>query len=412
MFKKIFVFLFMVLLAGCARQYHPVFWRGDTSPATETHKKAPTVAALLPLSGQSKSVGESLKNAALMSAFENRQTPVKVLFFDTEGTEGGAEQAYQWALAQRPDIVLGPVFSKEVAAVQKSGISVPLLTFSSDTSLMNYKTGTMAVTVPEQIRQMVRYACRNNQLRLGVLGPESKTGEISMNALAEEIQSCPGMNMAKISLYEADTMNFTKAVQDILPPIIDADKPNLSEKEKAELAKPMSERAGLDAIFVFEEGIKLRQLLSILAFYDAGPRDIPVYTFAVVGQINDNSVNGAYFADLDETNYRNFAQKYQTSFGRAPTRIASQMYDALSWIFSEVASGNSVSLSDLQQKSRYWGVDGLIHLNSDGTNRRALQLKQKRGSRSVLVEAAEDDFSSLSNANVGGFMGQEATLAY
>jgi len=412
MLKKIFVFLGMILLAGCARQYHPVFWRGESSPSTEHPSNVPTVAALLPLSGQSKSVGESLKNAALMAAFEYRQTPVKVLFFDTEGTEEGAAQAYQWALAQRPNIVLGPVFSKEVSAVQNAGISVPLLTFSSDTSLMNYKTATMAVTVPEQIRQMVRYACRNNQLRLAVMGPESKTGEISMNALAEEIQHCPGMSMQKVSLYAADTMNFTKAVQNILPPIIDADKPNLTEKEKAQLAMPMSARAGLDAIFVFEEGIKLRQLLSILAFYDAGARDIPVYTFAVVNQINDNSVNGAYFADLDETNYRNFAQKYQNYFGRAPTRIATQMYDAISWIFSEAGLGHGVTLSDLQQKGRYWGVDGLIHLNTDGTNKRALQLKQKRGSKSILVEAAENDFADYSNVSGVNFMGQESTSTY
>lgn len=392
MFKKVFVLVFLCFLVGCASERRPVFWQGEAEPEIKQLTTAHTAAILLPLTGDSAKVGASLKNAAMLAAFEHKDIPLKILFFDTKSNAIGAEQAYQWAVAQKPDIVLGPVFSKEVAAIQQKGISVPLLTFTSDTTVVNRQTGTMAVTVTEQVRQMVRHACSMGQKRLGVLTPDSKTGEIAMNALSEEVNACPGMVIKKVSLYAADTMNFTQAVEKIAPPMINVKKKNLSETEKAELSRPISERAGLDAVILFEEGIKLRQLLSLLAFYDIGPKDIPVYALTVVKQVNDTNANFVYFADLDETNYQNFAREYQAIFGKAPIRIASQMYDALNFVFKEAAEGRGISLSDLRGQESYWGVDGLLRLNDDGTNRRALQLKQKRGNRDVLIEPAESFF--------------------
>ena len=392
MFKKLFMLFTLCLLAGCATERRPIFWKGETSPVESSGRKAPTVAVLLPLSGESSGVGEHLKNAAMMASFEHQRTLLKVLFFDTESTGNGAVQAYHWALAQKPDIVLGPVFSKEVDAIKKNGISRPLLSFTSDTSVVDSKVSTMAVTVPEQVRQIVRHACSAGQYRLAVLGPESKTGEIAMNALANAVAACPGMTLKKVSLYASNTMNFTDAVQKVAPRMISSKKKDLSEADRAELAKPASVRAGVDAVILFEEGIKLRQLLSLLAFYDMGPKDIPVYALTVVKQVNDNNANFVYFADLDETNYYNFSRQYKDTFGKAPIRIASQMYDAMGFVLTEIEAGRPIELDDLKTRDSYWGVDGLVRLNDDGTNRRALQLKQKRGERFTLIEPAESFF--------------------
>ena len=393
MFKKIFVLLCIGLLSGCSVERKPIFWQGEV-PETKTATPVPTVAVLLPLSGESASVGENLKNAAMMAAFENSQTPLKVLFFDTESSGAGADKAYRWALAQKPDIILGPVFSKEVSGIKSEGVSKPLLTFTSDTTVVDNQVGTMAVTIPEQVRQIVRHACAQRQYRLAVLGPESKTGEIAMNALSEAIESCPGMTLKKVSLYPNNTMNFTDAVKRVAPRLISSKKKDLSDEDKAELQKSVSERAGMDAVILFEEGIKLRQLLSLLAFYDIGPKDIPVYGLTVAKQINDNNANFIYFADLDETNYYNFSRQYKGIFDKAPIRIASQVYDAMGFVYSEAAAGRPVTLDDLRTRDSYWGVDGLVRLNPDGTNRRALQLKQKRGSRSILIEPAESFFET------------------
>ena len=390
MFKKILMLWMMGVLTGCATQRHPVLWSDRTA---DTGPQTSTVAVLLPLSGESAKVGASMQKAAMLAAFEHPETPMRLLFFDTESSAAGAEKSYMWALAQKPDLVVGPVFSKEVQAIKEAGVSVPLLTFTSDTKLVDSKVSTIAITVSEQVRQMVRHACSVGQMRLAVLGPDSKTGEIAMNALAEEVKSCPGMSIQKVSLYSADTTNFTDAVQEIVPPLINTKKKNLTDAEKRELAKPMSERAKVDAIVLFEEGIKLRQLLSLLAFYDAGPKDIPIYALTVVKQVNDTNANFAYYADVDETNYVPFARQYYDTFGQEPVRIASQLYDVIQFAFAETKAGRKATLDNFKDHGAYEGIDGLVRLNEDGTNQRALSLRQKRGNRQVVVEPAEAYFA-------------------
>lgn len=381
-------------LSGCVSKQGPVLWPG-ASDSGRTVEKVPTVAVLLPLSGKSAKVGDSMQKAAMMATFEHKNTPAKILFFDTERSIEGAKKAYLWALAQKPDLVVGPVFSEEVKAIKNDGISVPMLSFTSDTKLVDDEVGTMAITVAEQVRQMVRHACSANQMKLAVLGPDSKIGEIAMNALSNEIQTCPGMSLEKVSLYDAKTTNFTDAVQHIVPPLINPKKKELTEEQKQELAKPMSERAGVDAIILFEEGIKLQQLLSLLVFYDAGPKDIPVYALTVVKNMNDNNANFVYYADVDDSNYQDFVSRYRAEFGRAPERIATQIYDIMGFVLDEVSAGRNITLNDLRKRDGYLGVDGLVRLNPDGTNRRALLLKQKRGSRQAVIERAENFFDDI-----------------
>ena len=382
--KRFWLSVFLLMITACTRR-EPVFFQSSVLEPEQTSKPVATVSVLLPLSGESAEVGKSLQKAALLSLFEHESTPMKLLFFDTKSTASGAVEAYQWAVAQKPNIVLGPVFSTEVAAIKEQGISKPLLTFTSDTTVANADVATTAVLIPDQIRKLVQYACGKGHYRLAVLGPEDKSGEIAMNALDEAIKMCPGMRLSKVSLYEANTMNFTPAVLKILPKVI-KDKGNLTPEEKELANTPMKNRVAFDALFVFESGVKLRQLASLLNFYEINPRQIPTYGLATVKQVQDRGVNGIVFADVEDVGYTTFAQDYKHQFGKQPIRLASLMYDALNLVFDRADTG-SVSLETLR-RTPYQGIDGLVQLMPDGTNQRALQIVKKAGSYNVLLESA------------------------
>ena len=74
------------------------------------------------------------------------------------------------------------------------------------------------------------------------------------------------------------------------------------------------------------------------------------------------------------------------------------------FVLEEKRAGRSVQLTDLQSSDGYWGADGLVRLKSDGTNKRALQLKQKRGNRDILIEAAESFNEKATEKNDETFM--------
>ncbi|MBP5343561.1 MAG: penicillin-binding protein activator [Alphaproteobacteria bacterium] len=379
---KRFIWVAALMFLSACTGYEPVFFQDGSVVTSEAKRSVPTVSVLLPLSGESAEVGQALQKTALLSLFEHSSVPFKLLFFDTQSSAEGAVQAYNWALAQKPNVILGPVFSAEVEAITKAGMPQPMLTFTSDTTVVRPDAATLAVLVPDQLQKLVRYACDQGQYHLAVLSPENKTGEIAMNALDEAIKICPGMALTKVSLYDGNTMNFTPAVLSILPKIY-KDKGQLTEKEKILANTPMKDRIDFDALFVLESGVKLRQLASLLNFYDISPHQIPVYGLTSVKQVQDKVVNGIVFADVEDAGYSAFAREYRHYFGKSPMRLTSLMYDALNMIFERLNEG--LSMDDLRHIP-YQGVDGLVSLQENGTNRRALQLVTKLGNQTIVVQ--------------------------
>ncbi|MBE6446848.1 MAG: penicillin-binding protein activator [Alphaproteobacteria bacterium] len=393
--KKLWFSLLMVCSACTnAPKISSFFHDGNSFGMQSITQNAPpmtTVSMLLPLSGKHQQVGLSMQNGALMALRKNEDSPVKLLFFDTKGTSEGAVEAYRWANAQNTDIVLGPVFSAEVSALSDSANGI--LSYTSDSTVLTEKKASMAVLISDQVEQMVRYACEMGQLRLGAIGPESKVGEIVMNTLDKAVQKCPGMSLQKFALYGEKDENMTPAVLKILPPIIDSKKKDLTPEEQEILATPMQERVEFDNLFVFEEGIRLSQLMAILAFYDVTPDIIPIYTLASVKTLKDKMLNGVYFMDLPEQTGKNFDREYQQIFGSRPPQLASLSYDSVDWI-AQKANVGVVHLTDLQLSDAFYGSDGLIRLNQDGTNNRAMRLVQKKNRSVIEVKPAPVEFES------------------
>ncbi len=286
---------------------------------------------------------------------------------------------------------MGPVFSSELAALPTLGSSV--LSYTSDSTLLNNKRASFAVLISDQIQQMVNYACENGQLRLAAIGPESKVGQIVMNALDESIKECPGMSLTKYALYGEKEENMTPSVLKILPKMVDIKKKDLTTEEEEILATPLQERVAFDSLFVFEEGIRLSQLMAILAFYDVTPKAFPIYTLASVKSLKDPMLNDVLFTDLSTISSNYFTRQYMQIFGQKPSRLAELAYDSVDWIVRQADEGK-VHLSDLQELDYFDGVHGLVRLNADGTNNRAMRLVQKKGRNSVEIQPAPKSFST------------------
>jgi len=104
------------------------FDAGNRPPAESDGYRPPVkLAVLLPLSGNLASAAAPVRDGFLTGYYgETRRRP-EVAFYDTAGTAAGASAAYQRALAEGNDFVLGPLGRDEVAAVfreTKPGVSM------------------------------------------------------------------------------------------------------------------------------------------------------------------------------------------------------------------------------------------------------------------------------------------------
>lgn len=389
--KRLWV-LMGLLLAGCSTgpEITSYFHTDNVDISDlENNQNMTTISMILPLSGTWAATGESFQKASLLALDEQPNSPVRLLYFDTESTAEGTKKAYDEAVAQNPNIVLGPIFADEFKALPSPSLmNKPVLGYTSDNTLLNSERASMAVLIPEQVNALIRQNCTSGKRKLAVIGPEGKTGEIVMNALEEALQQCPDMELQSYALYDAKKADMSADILKILPTFINPKKKDLTEKEQELLATPMEERLKFDSLLVFEEGTKLTQVMSILAFYDVTPKIIPIYTLASAKALKDQSLNGVLMADLPPNN--SFTLKYKNTFGKAPVRLASLAYDSVNWIAKEARKG-PVSIKTLRGSDPYFGVDGLVRLNADGTNKRALRIVRKTGRGVAEVSPAPDD---------------------
>ncbi len=395
MIKKLFVLCLLGVLCGCGHNVRLSPSNRDfvdsTTQPQETVSKTKT-AMLLPLAGNTAAVGENFQNAALMAGLERSTETTEVLFYDTKGTPAGAANALQQAVQDSPDIILGPVFASEVKAVRDNKPSQPVISFTSDTSVLGNNVYSLALLIPQQINRIVDYACSHGQRRFALLGPQDKTGEIVVQAFEKAIQTCPGMQLTHISMYKPGASDLTTPVKRIAPPLIDTRRKNLSDHEKELIRNPSAERLSFDALFIFENGIGLEQLVSILYYYDVTPQIVPYYGLATLRQTRNEQLIGAYFADVPQYRVEAFKRKYKDAFGKNPLPIASFGYDAVSLVsfLSQQKALNETALTD---SIGYNGMNGRFRLNADGTNDRLLDIFQVQGNgQAKVVESAPMEF--------------------
>jgi len=380
---KIRIILLLIgfgVLFGCQAHRPGTFKWAETVPApTQQGEVIPTVnaAMLLPLSGKSAAIGDAFRNSAIMALQDQPSSPLKLLFFDTQGTAEGTKAAWEEAYAQNPDIILGPVFATELQALKKESPAVPVISFTSDSTLMEPNVYTMGVLIPSQIERLVQFMCAQGHKKIAVLGPEDKTGELTMNTLAETVSRCPDMDVPKISLYNPKTVNLAPAVLKIVPKPIDPKKKNLSEEEQILLDTPIQDRLDFDALLLFEDGVRLQQVVSLLSYYDVTPKVVPFYGLANWQSVRDRNLAGGYFAATPTGKVASYSNRYRNAFSDKAPRISSLAYDAVSLV-SVLAEHRALTPENLTRESGFNGVDGRFRLRPNGQNERLLEVFQIR----------------------------------
>lgn len=384
--RKIIALFLMILLAGCADRIRLLPSDRDfSSTPTQTQNEKTKTAVLLPLSGPNAAVGENFQNAVLMAGLDRPTESTEVLFYDTQGTPEGAVAAYNQALNESPDVFIGPVFAPQVRAVRNLTPAKPVLSFTSDESVIGGGVYTIALLIEQQIDRIVSYACAQGQRRFALIGPDDQIGRVVVKSFEKALPSCPGMEIVHQSLYSPTTTDLTSPVVRIAPPLIDGRRKDLTAREKELLKNPSAERLSFDALFVFEQGIKLEQLVSILYYYDVTPNIVPYYGLATLRQTKIAQLVGAYFADMPQERLNAFKAKYKEAFDKQPLPIATFGYDAASLV-SFLSGLGALREGALTDSLGYQGINGRFRLNEDGTNARLLEIFKLRAIGYATVE--------------------------
>ncbi|MBX3594853.1 penicillin-binding protein activator [Sphingomonas sp.] len=327
------------------------------------------VALLVPLTGVNGGVGRSLANATQLAILDTKANNIRITTYDTAL---GATAAVNRALADGNKLILGPLLAEDARAIAPLArrADVPVLSFSNDVDAAGNGTFIMGYAPSQSIERVVDYASRSGITDFAGLMPTGLYGQRASTTFLRAVEGVGGRvtalesyNRGAASMNEAIARLARNPFQAVL--IADA-------ATGAVTAVPGIRRANPGA----------RVLGTELWNSDSG-----------IGGMT--ALNGAWFASVSDTYYRQYAAKYRARFGAAPYRLSTLGYDAVLLtvrIARDWRPGNNFPAARLIDRDGFAGLDGAFRFGRDGVAERALEVQEIRGGTTVTVSPAPQGF--------------------
>ncbi|CDL00497.1 putative ABC-type branched-chain amino acid transport systems, periplasmic component [Magnetospirillum gryphiswaldense MSR-1 v2] len=343
-------------------------------------------ALLVPLSGPYAAWGQAMSNAAQMALFDVADERLNLIPLDTKGTPEGAVAALEQARTQGADIILGPVFSPEVKAVapQARAWGIPLVSFTTDRSMLGQGIYTLGFLPESQIQRVVIHARSQGKQRFALLARADEYGQAVAEAFRNVVPQVGGQ-VAKVEFYDPQAKDVSNTIKRFTES--DARTRGRDRKEVGAIPPPP-----FDAVLIADEGTRLRTVSSLVTYYEVDIDKVPLLGTMLWDDPRlaaEPSLQGAWFAAPAAEGYAEFERRYAAAFGSRPPRAgtlrASLAYDATALAAALVRQNLDYSAATLTNSGGFAGMDGLFRLRADGTVERGLAVREiaKAGIRDI-----------------------------
>jgi branched-chain amino acid transport system substrate-binding protein len=347
------------------------------------------VGLLVPLTGPSAPIGEALLNAAQIALFDVGDERFVLQVYDTQGIPEGAQVAASLAISQGAQLLLGPLFSAEVAAAapDAAAAGVNIIAFSTDPTIASARVFVMGFLVDEQVRHIAEHAALQGHLNYAVLAPDSAYGKAVVEAVTRHIPRVGG-TVTDISLYDPSGSDLNAIVRELAD--FDQRQADL-EEQKAELEGLEDEESLLalerlelldtvgdvefDAILLPEQGVRLTQAAALLPFFDIDPGRVQLLgtmLWNAPGLGREPVMLGGLYPAPPPESTRRFSSRYRDLHGQNPPSIATHGYDAVALAAILAQSGMPAPFSTpaITAASGFAGIDGIFRFTPDGLSQR------------------------------------------
>ncbi|MCW5770729.1 MAG: penicillin-binding protein activator [Rhodospirillaceae bacterium] len=380
--------LFGLSLAACSTTDRDGPKTTASRPEVPPGRLAPgsqvTVAILLPLTGERARLGKAMQRAAEMAVLEQGARNMKLLTFDTRGTPEGSVAALDQAIQQGAKLILGPVFSDDVAAVRQraEAANINVIAFSNDTKVAGGNVYLLSFMLKQQIDNVVAYAAGQGRKRIAVVAPANDYGA-QVTEMTRDAARKVGAEVTRTGTYKPDTMEVTDDIKAF------SGATGVDRKGRVGRMAPLD----FDAVMIADGGTKLRMVASLLAYFDVDPDKV---RYLGTGRWDDRSLRrelslrGGWYAAPDPRNFERFSDKYKAAYGEDPPRIATLAYDgvALAAALAKKPDGIDFGKQALTDPSGFAGIDGIFRFTPNGLSERGL----------AVVEIGRDEVNVVGEA--------------
>ncbi|MEI6987168.1 MAG: penicillin-binding protein activator [Rhodospirillaceae bacterium] len=377
------------------------------------------VGLLLPLTGNGSNIGPDMLNAAQMALFDLGEDRFELLPRDTKGAPAEAAASANQLVADGVRLILGPLFTNEVAAVKSAvrGAPVSFLAFTNDWQRAGDGTFVMGLVPADQVVRVVSYAQMRGVQRLAVLAPRDPFGD-AVTAAARDSAQTKGLVIVREERYGTDNSDMAAAVARLAsngsrPAAFEARKRDLAgrtdEASRAALARLQVEETqgasgfGFDALLIAQGGDRLRALLPMLANNRIDTGRVRLLGTSQWGDdptlANLPGLAGAWYAASAPQTRADFESRFGANYHHKPQRLAALAYDAtaLAAVLARTPATSRFDTASLTNPSGFAGVDGIFRLRGDGLVERGLAVIEIAPEGSRVIDDAPTSFQALTN---------------
>lgn len=419
-----------LLLAGCSgtgtnRDWYSEYGNGQTGTPNrmqygtyQTNKtndgKTHSIAVLLPQTGPNAQIGNGIRGGVELAVLQNDIDNLSVSFYDTAVNP---EYTIKNAVATNPEIIIGPLFSKNAELLRDiKPIDTPAISFTSDANALGNGVLTVNLMPTNSIEIIIREMISDNNKKLIIIAPNNDSGKI-MAGVAKNGAEIYGLELNGIfyynegdnesikntsetaSMYIART-NANKRAREILSDIATNEKITGIEKSKIyyqidKLSK--NETIGdlpYNAVLFLGNANDSKSLGSFLRYYGVDSNKVRFYGTAMwdnTDLASDFTMSGAKYAAMPEQDIR-FSTLYEYTYGTLPSRLATFGYDATNIAIGTIYSSKTKA-AYLLDPSGYDGTDGIIRLKPNGDSERGLRIVELNASGTPrTIKTAPENF--------------------
>jgi branched-chain amino acid transport system substrate-binding protein len=379
--KHLFLLGLVVALSGCTDMSKSP-WLSTARPApplSETpsvsalpqEKIIPTqtkISLLLPLSGKGAETGQAMLNAAQLAMFDMNATSIFEL--KPEDTGRGTAEAMANAIAQKSQLIIGPVFSADTKMVTPSAVenNVNVVSFSTDTSAAVGNTFLMGFMPQAQVNTIMAYAYNVGLKRIALIAPRDVYGD-SVTATYSIFKQ----------RYATDSGGLIRYASNGLP-----------------TAEDMSQlKSGFDAVLIAAPALESHKISLLLSEAGYPPSAVKRLGTGLWDQAEATKLSGlqsSWYAASSPRLRLRFENRYFDTYGTHPPRLASLAYDATALAVVLTKSGQGFSRDTLTNPNGFAGIDGIFRFSPDGIAERGLAILAITDGRSVVLQDAPQRF--------------------
>lgn len=383
---------------------HEQFESRNLTDVKKDEKKT-QIALFLPFSGKNKDLGWSLYNAATISLFDNDLGHnIELVLIDSKDSPEEAKKAFAQIVDRKIKVVIGPVFSSSVAAIEKEAKAnkITVISLSNNQELMgktNEDGGVfLAGMLPEpQIDKIIGYAMEHGKYSFATITPNNQYGKTITDLMKKIVRNRDG-NFITAEFYNPDEKDIDRAVENVINSFALSSRISEGKKKKLKKDEVVTEADKIypQIIMIPEAGKPLFKIVSSMKRLNKDERDFQLVgtnQWDDISTINDFHMIGSWFVAPENEKFRNFERSYYRSFNKFPPRIASIVYDLTS-AAAEIAArkpGKEIVIADFTNfenppKNGFEGIDGLFRFLPNGIVQRNLAVLQVSNGKFDTVE--------------------------